>query len=64
MRIEQMKQRGKVSTASKYKFCLVALKKSNNVNIHFDQLDMPYLREFESYLIDNGNATNMYSNKT
>lgn len=57
-RIEQMKQIGKISTATKYKFCVVSLEKYNPINIRFDEIDMPYLRNFESYLISSGNVNN------
>ncbi len=61
--IELMKKLGKVGTASKYETCLSMLKKCNPVNIRFEQVDLQYLRDFEAFLIEKGNASNSIATK-
>lgn len=61
--IHLMKQREKIGTASKYQYCLKLLKECNSVRMNFDQIDLPYLRRFESFLIRKGNKNNSIATK-
>lgn len=61
--IHLMRQREQIGTASKYQYCLKLLKECNSVRINFDQIDLPYLRRFESFLMKKGNKNNSIATK-
>lgn len=61
--IDWMTDIGKIGTAGKYKYCFELLKKSNCTKIRFDEVDMSYLRQFETYLIKKGNKNNSIATK-
>ncbi len=61
--VERMESIGKVGTASKYRYCSKLLAQCNPVNIRFEQIDMNYLRDFETFLIGKGNASNSIATK-
>jgi len=46
--VDRMKTIGKIGTAGKYHYCLKLLSQCNPVNIRFEQVDMNYLRNFET----------------
>jgi len=58
-----MKTIGKIGTAGKYHYCLKLLSQCNPVNIRFEQVDMNYLRNFETYLLNKGNTGNSVASK-
>ena len=60
--VDRMKSIGKVGTALKYHCCLSLLSQCNSVNIRFEQIDMNYLRDFEMYLLNKGNTSNIACN--
>ncbi len=60
--IERMRTAGQIASVTKYRFCLVALEKCCPVNIRFEQIDMNYLRRFETYLMGK-NASNTVATK-
>ena len=61
--VDRMKSVGKVGTALKYHCCLSLLTQCNSVNIRFEQVDMNYLRNFETYLLSKGNTSNSVASK-
>ena len=61
--VEWMTEIGKIGTAGKYRYCLSLLRNSNPVNIRFDEIDLSYLRTFETYLIKKGNKGNSIATK-
>ena len=61
--VERMKELGKIGTASKYRYCLKLLMKSNAVNIRFEAVDLSYLRKFEMFLVKKGNKGNSIATK-
>jgi len=61
--IERIKDLGKIGTAAKYENCLSLLSKCNPVNILFSQIEMKYLRNFESFLLSKGNTSNSIATK-
>ena len=61
--VERMESIGKIGTASKYRFCLVLLSQCASVDISFDKIDMNYLRDFETFLIQKGNTSNSIATK-
>ena len=61
--VEHMRSIGKIGTALKYGCCLTLLSKCNPVNIRFEQIDMNYLRNFETYLLTKGNMSNSIASK-
>ena len=48
--IDRLRSAGKIASVTKYRFCLVALEKCCPVNIRFEQIDINYLRRFETFL--------------
>ena len=61
--VERMKSLGKLGTALKYHCCLNLLSQCNSVKIRFEQIDMNYLRNFETYLLSKGNTSNSVATK-
>lgn len=61
--ISDFERSGKLSTASKYYFCLSSLKKFRSMDITFDRIDKIFLREFEQYLRDRGLSSNTIATK-
>ena len=61
--IERIKSIGKIGTAVKYENCLALLSKCNPVNISFEQIDMNYLWNFETFLLGKDNTSNSVATK-
>ena len=61
--VEHMESIGKIGTASKYRSCLALLSQCGSVDISFDKIDMNYLRDFETFLIQKGNISNSIATK-
>ena len=61
--VSWMYEAGKIGTASKYRYCLKLLKKSNSVKIRFEEIDVTYLKSFEAFLIKKGNMSNSIATK-
>lgn len=61
--IAQQKEIGKLSTASKYHFCLSSLSKFQSMNISFSDIDFQFLKDYEIYLRKKGLANNSIATK-
>ena len=61
--ISQLKDMGKLNTASKYKFSLSSLSKFHPLNIPFSQINFNFLQNFEIYLRKEGLASNSIATK-
>lgn len=56
--VSQLKEIGKLSSASKYYFCLSSLSKFKSMNISFTDIDFQFLKDYEIYLRKKGLANN------
>ena len=56
--VSQLKEIGKLSSASKYYFCLSSLSKFKPMNIPFTGIDFQFLKDYEVYLRKKGLANN------
>jgi len=61
--IDGFRKSGKLSTASKYSFCLSSLDKFRPTSITFDKVDKAFLSEFEQFLRGNGLSSNTIATK-
>lgn len=61
--IDCFEKSGKINSATKYYFCLSALKKFRPMNITFDKVDNAFLREFEQFLRKQGNSGNTIASR-
>lgn len=61
--IVDFRKSGKLSTASKYAFCLSSLNKFRPTSITFDKMDKVFLSEFEQHLRDRGLSGNTIATK-
>ena len=52
--VSQLKEIGKLSSASKYYFCLSSLSKFKSMNISFTDIDFQFLKDYEIYLRKKG----------
>jgi site-specific recombinase XerD len=58
--IDQLKKEKRIGNANFYKFALNSLKSFNNgsMNIPFTEIDVAWLKKYESWMKSNGNSTN------
>jgi len=56
--VSQLKEIGKLSSASKYYFCLSSLSKFKPMNTPFTDIDFQFLKDYEVYLRKKGLANN------
>ena len=56
--IERLEKVEKYGSASKHKVTLALMSQFRSVNMHFEELDLTYLREFEIFLRQRGNVNN------
>lgn len=56
--IERLEKVEKYGSASKHKTTVSLMRQSRSVDIHFDQIDMNYLKEFEIFLRQRHNQNN------
>lgn len=61
--IERLEKVEKYGSASKHKVTLALMQRFKSTNMHFDELDLTYLREFEIFLRQRGNANNSLATK-
>lgn len=61
--IERLEKMEKYGSASKYKLTLSLMRQFRGADMHFDELDLTYLREFEIYLRQRGNVNNSIATK-
>ena len=61
--IDGFRKSGKLSTASKYSFCLSSLNKFRPTSVTFDKIDKAFLSEFEQFLRDSGLSGNTIATK-
>ena len=59
----QLKEANKLSSASKYKFCLSSLSKYHSMDIPFTDIDLKFLIDFEVFLRKEGLANNSIATK-
>ena len=61
--IERLEKVEKYGSASKHKVTLALMSQFRSVNMHFEELDLTYLREFEIFLRQRGNVNNSLATK-
>lgn len=61
--IERLEKVEKYGSASKHRVTLALMQRFKSTNMHFDELDLTYLREFEIFLRQRGNANNSLATK-
>jgi site-specific recombinase XerD len=58
IQVEHLKTSGKFNTASKYECTFVSLQKFRSMNIVFNKIDFPFLRDYELFLRKSGVGNN------